>query len=225
MKREIYLRIASAWMACLVIVTSPALDAAPAASIQEYRFTIDQYELSFSVPKAFLTDLWGTPERSSPQLIKGRPGSGAYAEYFSHIHMFSGPPWMGDYGAIKFVVMISHADSAHDGSIASLEQLEAYKKWQFEFIKSYEEYSYSKVSFGGVTWLRLELKRNERANPSGKREDENLIFCLPIDDRRFLQVVCGIREYVPGKTSRWLQDADIMRDQILNSMTVRKKAN
>lgn len=198
---------------------------ARAAGPKEYRFPIDEYELSFSVPKPFMSDYWGNPDEMRPELIVGRPGEGTRAILFSNIHMFTGPIWVGNYAAIDFSVSLIEPATTYNGSVSSLEQLEVYEKLQLALPNSYAgSYDFSRKTIAGETWLMMTLIRADSAR-ARRRDDENTILLFPLSDRRYLSVVCRIKEYVPNKTGRWLADAHKMRDQILNSVVLRKRPN
>lgn len=211
-------------IACSATLAWLVVDASAAKltkSMKEYRFPIGEYELSFSVPKAFMSDYLGGPAEKGAETIKGRPGEGTTVIYFRQIHMFTGPIWVGNYAAMDFAIAICDADTAYASPVSSLEQLEDYQKWQLALPNSYERYDFSRKTFAGDTWLLMTLVRVD-TSPEKRRDDENTIFCLPLGNRRFLQVVCRISEEVPNKTGRWLADAHKMRDQILSSVVLRK---
>ena len=187
--------------------------------MKEYRFPIDGYELSFSVPKAFMSDYWGGLNEKNATLKIDRSGKGASATLFTQVHMFAGPIWVGNYAAMDFSVMVIDADTTYDGSITSLEQLENYQKSRLALPDRYERYDFSRKTIAGETWLLMTLVRAD-ASREKIRDDENSILCFPLGGHRFLQMYCRITESVPNKAGRWLADAHIMRDQILDSVVL-----
>jgi hypothetical protein len=80
---------------------------------------------------------------------------------------------------------------------------------------------FSKKTVSGFDWIQTTLV------PSGsdskvRRGNENTMLWFPIGNRRYLQVLWRIEEFVSGKPDRWLADAHKMRDQIINSVSLRK---
>jgi hypothetical protein len=189
---------------------------------QEYSFDIGQYELSFSVPNAFLSDMWNRPDHYDPEWREGRLGEGSYADYFFHTHMFKGPIWVGNYASAIFTISLIEADSEYPGPVSTLEDLEKYLNWQTMItgINTYPKVSRKTVS--GFDWIQTTMEPSS-SEKNVNRGTENTILWFTLGNRRYLMVLWQIDESVPGKTNRWLEDAHKMRDQILNSVELRKR--
>ena len=215
------LRNLIAYSAILGVMASCAAMAATRNSMHEFRFKIEEYELSFTVPKAFLSDMWNRPDHYDPEWKKGGQGEGHSATYFFHIHMLKGPFWVGNYAAMDFTVQIFETDTEYHKSVSSLDELIEYQEWTLISTNDSESYDYSIKTISGSPWLQMTLQRRE-SERTGRRDDENTILLFPLGNRRYLQVLCRITELIPDKTGRWLPDAHKIRDQILDSIVLRK---
>ncbi|MBW7895706.1 MAG: hypothetical protein H3C27_11375 [Opitutaceae bacterium] len=216
------LQILLAGHAVLGGVTTGTAMANPRNSMHEYRFNIEEYELSFSVPKAFLSGMWNRPDRYNPEWKKDRRGEGSYAEYFFHTHWFKGPVWVGNYASAIFIIRIIEADSEYSGQISTLDDLDKYLNWEWMFdgSKTYHP-KISRKTISGFDWIQTTIEpSNSKKNVN--RGPENTILWFPLGNRRYLMVLWQIDEFVPGKTNRWLDKAHEMRDQILNSIVMRQ---
>ena len=199
---------------------------------QEYRFGIGEYELSFSVPKALGLGIYGRPDHHDPEWRKGLLGEDSSATYFFHIYMFRGPIWVGNYASIEIVVQEIEAAEAYEGPVSTMEELEEYlsekskteREWARMYSLNSEPPEVSRKTISGYTWIQTIVNPTQSAR-TGKRGVESTILWFPLGNRRYLMVLCQIDELVPNKTRRWLTDAHAMRDYVMNSVVLRKKAN
>ncbi|MEZ5413765.1 MAG: hypothetical protein R3F03_05565 [Opitutaceae bacterium] len=199
---------------------------------QEYRFTFGEYELLFSVPKALQLGIYGKPDRYDPDWRIGLPGEDSSATYFFHIYMFRGPIWVGNYASLEIVVQEIEAAAAYEGPVSTLEELEEYlsekfkaeREWARMYSLNSEPPEVSRKTISGYTWIQTIVNPTQSAR-TGKRGAESNTLRFPLGNRRYLMVLCQIDELVPNKTRRWLTDAHAMRDYVMNSVVLRKKAN
>lgn len=207
------------WLVMMVVFAAILRAGDGQKRMRDYQFNIGRHRLTCSIPLDFLSDLKTEPSHEAPSLRKGRPGEGASVEYFFHVHMFDGHFGVSNYASLSFSVREIRVDAMYQAPVESLVQLKEFLKWHLRYSHDNQSYFFNIISISGSDWLKMELvQRASDDRLTVRREDEGATFWYPIGDRRFLQISYTIREYIPGKSSRWLADAHAMRDQILDSV-------
>ena len=146
-----------------------------------------------------------------------------YVNCASATYEFSGPLWIGNYGAITCDVNIIKRDAKYGESISSLESL---KKYVLYWTEGWD-FQYDIIKLCHVTTVKryygmdVNLRKEKPVMVGSPTESE--IFSIPLEDFYFLDLGINIRESNSIKKKKWLARAREYREAIKRSIRIVSK--